>query len=57
MSMKKNYMFTPGPTMVPQDVQLAEAAPMIHHRTEQFSGILKRVGDGLKKLYGNDEDV
>ena len=57
MSQKKNYMFTPGPTMVPQEVQLAEAQQMIHHRTDQFSEILKRVCDRMKKLYGTDQDV
>ena len=55
--MKKNYMFTPGPTMVPQEVLLAEAAPMIHHRTAQFSQILTETVDGLKKLFGTDENV
>ncbi|MHC4480173.1 MAG: pyridoxal-phosphate-dependent aminotransferase family protein [Planctomycetota bacterium] len=55
--MKKNYMFTPGPTMVPQEVLLAEAAPMIHHRTAQFSAVLSEVVDGLKQLFGTTEDV
>ena len=57
MSQKKNYMFTPGPTMVPQEVQLAEAQPMIHHRTDQFSDILRRVSERLMKLYGTEQDV
>jgi len=55
--MKKNYMFTPGPTMVPQEVQLAEAAPMIHHRTAEFSGILAETCGGLQKLFGTEQDV
>jgi aspartate aminotransferase-like enzyme len=55
--MKKNYMFTPGPTMVPQEVLLAEAAPMIHHRTEEFSKILIETADGLKRLFGTSQDV
>jgi len=55
--MKKNYMFTPGPTMVPQEVLLAEAAPMIHHRTAEFSDILAEVEEGLKKLFGTSQDV
>lgn len=55
--MKKNYMFTPGPTMVPHEVLLAEAAPMIHHRTAQFSQIMVEVGEGLKTLFGTAEDV
>ncbi len=55
--MKKHYMFTPGPTMVPHEVLLAEAAPMIHHRTAQFSGILEEVVDRLKALFGTEQDV
>ncbi len=50
-------MFTPGPTMVPHEVLLAEAAPMIHHRTPQFSAILQEVADGLKALFGTEQDV
>jgi len=55
--MQKHYMFTPGPTMVPAEVLLAEAAPMMHHRTPQFSQILREVTDGLKELFGTDQDV
>ncbi len=55
--MKKNYMFTPGPTMVPHEVLLAEASPMIHHRTAEFSAILQETTEGLKKLFGTDQPV
>ena len=54
---KKNYMFTPGPTMVPAEVLLAEAAPMIHHRTPQFSQILQETVGGLKELFGTEQEV
>ena len=39
--MKKNYLFTPGPTQVPPEVLLAEAQPAMHHRTPQFSSLFK----------------
>ena len=55
--MEKHYMFTPGPTMVPHEVLLAEAAPMIHHRTAEFSAILTEAVEGLKKLFGTTQDV
>jgi len=55
--MKKHYMFTPGPTMVPPEVLMAEAAPMIHHRTPQFSQILCEATDALKELFGTARDV
>lgn len=49
--MKKTYLFTPGPTMVPPEVALAEAQPMIHHRTPEFSKIFVEVTEGLKYLF------
>jgi len=55
--MKKNYMFTPGPTMVPQEVLLEEAAPLIHHRTAEFSAILEETVASLKTLFGTEQDV
>ncbi|MFW6136686.1 MAG: pyridoxal-phosphate-dependent aminotransferase family protein [Candidatus Aminicenantaceae bacterium] len=55
--MKKNYMFTPGPTMVPPEVLMAEAMPLIHHRTNQFSRIMVEVNQGLQKLFGTEQDV
>ncbi|HHT9130147.1 MAG TPA: pyridoxal-phosphate-dependent aminotransferase family protein [Candidatus Brocadiaceae bacterium] len=49
--MKKIYLFTPGPTMVPPEVALAEAQPMIHHRTPQFSQIFYEMSEDLKYLF------
>ena len=46
--MKKLRLFTPGPTMVPEDVMLEMARPMEHHRTawyrkmhEELCGLLQ----------------
>ncbi len=55
--MKKNFMFTPGPTMVPQDVLLAEATPLIHHRTAAFSALMAEAHKGLQALFGTEQDV
>ncbi|NLW49666.1 MAG: alanine--glyoxylate aminotransferase family protein [Candidatus Brocadiaceae bacterium] len=55
--MKKNCMLTPGPTMVPHEVLLAEAAPMVHHRTKEFSAFMAETAEGLKKLFGTQQDV
>lgn len=49
--MKKIYLFTPGPTMVPPEVSLAEAQTMIHHRTPQFSQIFYELSEDLKYLF------
>ncbi|KXB07553.1 class V aminotransferase [candidate division MSBL1 archaeon SCGC-AAA382A20] len=55
--MQKNYMFTPGPTMVPSEVRLAEAQEMIHHRTPRFSEIMQDVMKGMQKLLGTKQNV
>ena len=49
--MKKTYLFTPGPTQVPPDVTLAEAKPMVHHRTSEFSNIVAKMADDLKYVF------
>ena len=54
--MKKDYIFTPGPTPVPPQVGLAQVS-MIHHRSPDFSVLLERVLDGLKYVYQTRNDV
>jgi aspartate aminotransferase-like enzyme len=49
--MKKTYLFTPGPTQIPPEVVLAEASPMIHHRTSEFSDIFANVSKDLKYIF------
>ncbi len=44
-------MFTPGPTQIPPEVVLAEASPMIHHRTSEFSDIFANVSEDLKYIF------
>ena len=53
--MKKTYLFTPGPTQIPPDVVLAEASPMIHHRTSEFSEIFANVSEDLKYIFQTKE--
>jgi len=49
--MQKKYLMTPGPTPVPAEVLLAQARPMIHHRTPEFSAVLMEVVEGLKEVF------
>lgn len=49
--MKKVYLMTPGPTPVPDDVRLAEAKPIIHHRTTEFAEIYVRISEDLKVVF------
>lgn len=49
--MKKIRLFTPGPTMVPEDVMLEMARPMEHHRTSWYRDMHKELCELLKYLF------
>jgi len=48
--MAKTRLYTPGPTPVPEEVQLAIAAPMDHHRTGSYRQLLAEVTEGLQEV-------
>ena len=49
--MKKQRLFTPGPTMVPEDVLLEMARPMQHHRTGWYREMHEEVHGLLQYLF------
>lgn len=55
--MRKTYLLAPGPTPVPETVNLEMAAPMIHHRTPQFSQIFGEAAEDAKYLFQTKQDV
>ena len=55
--MKKTYLLAPGPTPVPEAVNLEMAAPMVHHRTPQFSKIFGEAAEDAKYLFQTKQDV
>ena len=55
--MKKRYLLAPGPTPVPERALLAMAAPIIHHRTPQFSEVFKETAELLKYVFQTRQDV
>ena len=55
--MIKQYLLSPGPTPVPNEVSLAMSETMIHHRTPQFNKVFEEARQGLKKLFGTKNDV
>jgi len=55
--MKKHYLLTPGPTIIPQEITKAMAIPIIHHRTPQYRDITKSVNENLKKLFKTKNNV
>ena len=55
--MIKQYLLSPGPTPIPNEIALAMSETMIHHRTPQFNKIFEEARQGLKTLFGTSGDV
>jgi aspartate aminotransferase-like enzyme len=53
----KTRLLTPGPTPLPEEVRLALARDMLHHRKSEFMGIMESVREGLKYLFGTEQEV
>ena len=49
--MKKLRLFTPGPTMIPEEVMLEMAKPMEHHRTAFYRDMAKECHELLQYLF------
>jgi serine---pyruvate transaminase len=54
---EKRYLMTPGPTPVPPAVLAAMAAPVVHHRSPEFTPIFERTLSRLGEVYRTDGDV
>jgi aspartate aminotransferase-like enzyme len=55
--MIKQYLLSPGPTPIPNEVALAMSQTMVHHRTPQFNAIFEEARRGLRTLFGSKNDV
>src|ERR1700687_2596253 len=55
--LKKNRLFTPGPTPLLPQAQLAMASYGAHHRTADFRALFKRVLEDLQEFIGTRNDV
>lgn len=55
--MEKKYLFSPGPTMLPPEVLLKMAAPIMHHREPEFEKLVAEVREGLKYLFQTKKEV
>jgi aspartate aminotransferase-like enzyme len=55
--MKKKYLFSPGPTMLPPEVLLKMAEPIMHHREPEFEKIFAEIREGLKYLFQTKNEV
>jgi aspartate aminotransferase-like enzyme len=55
--LRKNRLFTPGPTPLLPAAQFAEAAFTAHHRTADFRTLFTRVLADMKEFIGTQNDV
>jgi len=55
--LKKNRLFTPGPTPLLPSAQVAMASYAAHHRTADFRTLFSRVLTDLKFFIGTENDV
>ena len=55
--MEKKYLFSPGPTMLPPEVLLKMAEPIMHHREPEFEKVFGEIREGLKYLFQTKNEV
>jgi aspartate aminotransferase-like enzyme len=55
--MPKQLLFIPGPVTCAAPVLEAMAGPMIDHRGPEFAGLIGRIADGMKPIFGTANDV
>src|SRR4030042_719385 len=55
--MENKYLFSPGPTMLPPEVLLKMAGPIMHHREPEFEKIVAEIREGLKYLFQTKNEV
>ncbi len=55
--LRKNRLFTPGPTPLLPSAQLAMASFSLHHRTADFRALYSRTLADLKEFVGTSNDV
>jgi len=55
--LRKNRLFTPGPTPILPEAQTAMASFVMHHRTADFRTLFSRVLADLKLFIGTNNDV
>lgn len=55
--MKKNYIMTPGPVPIADEVLVEHGRPLLHHRSPEFSKIFVGVMQKLKKFMQTENEV
>jgi aspartate aminotransferase-like enzyme len=57
LSMQKPRLMTPGPAPVPEDVLLAMAQPVIHHRSAEAKQNIVESVAGLKQVFKTENEI
>jgi aspartate aminotransferase-like enzyme len=57
MLLNQQYLFTPGPTPIPDRVKQAMNQPMIGHRSNAFPLLLEEVSTRLMPIFGSENPV
>ncbi len=55
--MKKEYLFSPGPTPVPPEALSVMGSPIFHHRTQRYRDMFKEVVEGLQYVLQTKNDI
>jgi serine---pyruvate transaminase len=55
--MRKQRLFTPGPTPIPESVMLRMSQPIIHHRHAEFIALSERINANLQTLFCTAQPV
>ncbi len=55
--MRKTRIFTPGPTPLLPQAQLAMARPIIHHRTQEFKELFLETRRNLQQIFRTQNEM
>lgn len=55
--MRKQRLFTPGPTPLSPEVQTALGRPIIHHRSPEFGELFRQLRSNLKKIFKTEQEM
>jgi len=55
--MRKNYIMTPGPVPIAQEVLAEHGRPLMHHRSPEFSKVFSELTEKLKKFMQTGNNV
>jgi aspartate aminotransferase-like enzyme len=55
--MRKEYLFTPGPTPVPSRIAAVQTEDMIFHRRKDYYDVYERIVDNLRPFLGTDQPI